>query len=99
MNDVVIAGAARLPIGRFGRTLKDVRDWELGTIAIAEAVKRAGLRGNEIEEVIMAHGFRTGETLYFLSDRFWRSESSSYSMVRNIKSTRRKFRCSSPTNG
>jgi len=36
MNDVVIVGAARLPIGRFGGTLKDVSDWDLGTIAIAE---------------------------------------------------------------
>jgi len=36
MNDVVIAGPARLPIGRFGGTLKDVSDWDLGTIAIAE---------------------------------------------------------------
>jgi acetyl-CoA C-acetyltransferase len=61
MDDVLIVSAARLPIGKFGGTLKDVSDWDLGTIAIAEAVKRAGLRGDEIDEVIMAHGFRTGD--------------------------------------
>lgn len=61
MNDVLIVGAARLPIGRFGGALKEVSDWDLGTIVIAEAMKRAGLRGDEIDEVIMAHGFRTGD--------------------------------------
>ena len=53
--------AARLPIGRFGGSLKEVSDWDLGTITIAEAMKRAGLRGDEIDEVIMAHGFRSGD--------------------------------------
>ena len=61
MNDVLIVSAARLPIGRFGGALKEVSDWDLGTIAIAEAMQRAGLKGDEIDEVIMAHGFRTGD--------------------------------------
>ncbi len=61
MDDVLIVSAARLPIGRFGGALREVSDWDLGTIAIAEALKRAGLRGDEIDEVIMAHGFRTGD--------------------------------------
>jgi acetyl-CoA C-acetyltransferase len=61
LSDVLIVGAARLPIGRFGGALREVSDWDLGTIVIAEAIKRAGLRGDEIDEVIMAHGFRTGD--------------------------------------
>jgi len=61
MNDAFIVSAARLPIGRFGGALKDVSDWDLGTLVIAEALKRAGLRGDQIDEVIMAHGFRTGD--------------------------------------
>lgn len=61
MNEVVIVSAARLPIGRFGGSLREVSDWDLGTIVIAEAMKRAGLKGDEIDEVIMAHGFRTGD--------------------------------------
>ena len=61
MNDAFIVSAARLPIGRFGGALREVSDWDLGTFAIAEALKRAGLRGDEIDEVIMAHGFRTGD--------------------------------------
>jgi acetyl-CoA C-acetyltransferase len=61
MNDACIVSAARLPVGRFGGALREVSDWDLGTIAIAEALKRARLRGDEIDEVIMAHGFRTGD--------------------------------------
>ncbi|MGZ3613438.1 MAG: thiolase family protein [Thermodesulfobacteriota bacterium] len=61
MNDVVIVSAARLPIGRFGGSLREVSDWDMGTIVIAEAMKRAGLKGDEVDEVIMAHGFRTGD--------------------------------------
>ena len=61
MNEVVIVSAARLPIGRFGGSLREVSDWDMGTIVIAEAMKRAGLKGDEVDEVIMAHGFRTGD--------------------------------------
>jgi len=61
LNDVLIVSAARLPIGRFGGALREVSDWDLGTLVIAEAVKRAGLRGDQIDEVIMAHGFKTGD--------------------------------------
>jgi acetyl-CoA C-acetyltransferase len=61
MNDAFIVTAVRLPIGRFGGALKDVSDWDLGTLVIAEALKRAELRGDQIDEVIMAHGFRTGD--------------------------------------
>jgi acetyl-CoA C-acetyltransferase len=61
LDDAFIVSAARLPIGKFGGALKEVSDWDLGTIVIAESMKRAGLRGDEIDEVIMAHGFRTGD--------------------------------------
>jgi acetyl-CoA C-acetyltransferase len=61
MDEAFIVSAARLPIGRFGGALKEVSDWDLGTIAIAEVLKRAGLKGDEVDEVIMAHDFRTGD--------------------------------------
>ncbi len=73
MNDAFIVSAARLPVGKFGGALKEVSDWDLGTIAIAEALKRAGLRGDQIDEVIMAHGFRTGRS----SREFFESGSAS----------------------
>jgi acetyl-CoA C-acetyltransferase len=61
LNDILIVSAARLPIGRFGGSLREVSDWDLGTIVIAEAMKRVGLKGDQVDEVIMAHGFKTGD--------------------------------------
>ena len=61
MENVVIVSAVRTAIGRFGGTLKDVSDSDLGALVIGEAIKRAGVEPAEVEEVIMAHGYRTGE--------------------------------------
>ncbi|MCF8024623.1 MAG: acetyl-CoA C-acetyltransferase [Desulfobacteraceae bacterium] len=44
MQEVVIVSGARTPVGTFGGSLKDVNAVELGSLAIREAVKRAGLR-------------------------------------------------------
>ena len=51
----------RDPIGKLGESLKNVSDFDLGVVVIEEAIRRAGLQGHEIDEVIMAHGFRTGD--------------------------------------
>ena len=61
MEKVVIVSAARTAIGRFGGTLKDVSDSDLGALVIGEAIKRAGVDPAEVDECIMAHGYRTGE--------------------------------------
>jgi acetyl-CoA C-acetyltransferase len=61
MREVVIVSGARTAIGKFGGTLKDVSDMDLGALAIREAVKRAGISGDQVEEVIFANGYRTGE--------------------------------------
>src|SRR5678809_140558 len=50
---VYIVSAVRTPIGSFGGTLKDFSATQLGAIAIKEAVKRAGLKPEEIQEVLM----------------------------------------------
>jgi acetyl-CoA C-acetyltransferase len=52
-TDVVIASAARTPIGSFQGALSSLPATELGGIAIREAVKRAGLRPEQIEQVYM----------------------------------------------
>jgi acetyl-CoA C-acetyltransferase len=44
MQEAVIVSGARTPVGSFGGVLKDVSAIELGSIAINEALKRAGLR-------------------------------------------------------
>ena len=53
MKEVVIASACRTAIVKFGGTLKDVSAVELGATVIKEAVNRAGLKPEQIDEVIM----------------------------------------------
>jgi acetyl-CoA C-acetyltransferase len=52
-TEVVIVGAARTPIGTFGGALKDVSAVELGTVAVREAVRRAGVRPDQVDEVVL----------------------------------------------
>ena len=52
LNDVVAIGMVRTPMGRFGGTLKDVNSYDLGAAAIREALKRAGVAGEQVDEVI-----------------------------------------------
>ena len=60
MNDVVIIGAARTPIGAFNGALSGVPATELGAIAIREACERAGVRGTTIDEVILGNVLSAG---------------------------------------
>ena len=53
MREVVIVSAARTPIGSFGGTLKDVPTRTLGAIAGKEAIKRAGIKPEQVDEVVM----------------------------------------------
>lgn len=50
LHDVVIVSAARTPMGSFQSSLSSLSAPELGSIAIAEAVKRAGIEGEVIGE-------------------------------------------------
>jgi acetyl-CoA C-acetyltransferase len=60
VRDVFIVGAARTPIGSFLGALKDLSAPELGGLAIREALKRAGLRGEDVHEVIMGNVVSAG---------------------------------------
>ena len=60
MRDVVIAGACRTAIGTFGGGLKGFSAVELGTVVIAEALKRAGVRPEAVDEVVMGHVLQAG---------------------------------------
>lgn len=61
MREVVIVSGARTAIGRFGGSLKDVSDMDLGALVIKEAIQRAGITGSQVEEVVFASGYRTGD--------------------------------------
>jgi len=60
MRHAIIAGACRTPIGKFLGTLKGLSAPELGAIAIREAVARAGVRPDEVEEVVMGNVVSAG---------------------------------------
>ncbi len=53
LKQAVIISAARTPTGKFQGLLKSFTAPDLGAIAIKEAVKRAGLEGSQVSEVIM----------------------------------------------
>ncbi len=53
MKEVVIVSAVRTPIGSFQGLLSSLSAPQLGAIVIKEAVKRAGIKNEEVSEVIM----------------------------------------------
>jgi acetyl-CoA C-acetyltransferase len=60
MEDVVIVSAARTPIGRFQGSLSDLSAPQLGAIVVREAVKRAGIDPNSVDECIMGNVVSAG---------------------------------------
>ncbi|MDR1815514.1 MAG: acetyl-CoA C-acetyltransferase [Clostridiales Family XIII bacterium] len=52
MTEAVIVSAARTPIGKFGGSLKSVPAAELGAIAVTEALKRANVAADQVEELL-----------------------------------------------
>ena len=59
--DVFIVGAARTPIGKFLGGLSTLKGSDLGAVAIREAMKRAGVTGTQVDEVIMGHVVQGGQ--------------------------------------
>ncbi len=61
MSDVVIASAARTPVGAFFGGLSALPASELGRVAIAAALERAGVAPEEVTEVIMGQILTAGQ--------------------------------------
>jgi acetyl-CoA C-acetyltransferase len=61
MTDIVIAGAARTPVGAFNGGLASLAAHQLGEVAIVEALKRARVEPKEVSEVIMGQILTAGE--------------------------------------
>ncbi|WP_341302061.1 acetyl-CoA C-acetyltransferase [Lysinibacillus sp. FSL H8-0500] len=59
-NEVVIVSAVRTAIGSFQGTLKGVPATDLGSIVIKEALARAGVAGEQVDEVIMGNVLAAG---------------------------------------
>ena len=57
---VVIASAARTPVGAYGGAFKTVSARELGAVAAKEAIKRAGIKPEDIDESILGCVLQAG---------------------------------------
>jgi len=61
MTEIVIASAARTPVGSFNGTLSSVPAHDLGKVAILAALERAGVATADIDEVVMGQILQAGE--------------------------------------
>ncbi|NLZ17947.1 MAG: acetyl-CoA C-acetyltransferase [Desulfobulbaceae bacterium] len=53
MREIVLVGACRTAVGKFGGSLKNIPAVELGAIVIGDALKRAGIKAEMVDEVIL----------------------------------------------
>lgn len=60
LNEAVIISAARTPVGKFLGSLKGFSAPELGAIVVRESVKRAGIKPEDVDEVIMGCVIQAG---------------------------------------
>lgn len=60
VTEVVVVGAARTPIGRYGGAFRNVHPAELGAVATKAALERAGIAPATVDEVLMGHGRQAG---------------------------------------
>ena len=61
MREVAIVSPVRTAVGNFGGGLKDISAAELGATVIKAVLERTGLDPNKIDEVILGHGYPSGE--------------------------------------
>lgn len=59
-TDIVIVGGCRTPMGKFGGTLRDVPVYDLGSTVINEALRRTGIDGKDVDEVILGNCRQAG---------------------------------------
>ncbi|MEQ3353251.1 acetyl-CoA C-acetyltransferase [Aedoeadaptatus acetigenes] len=60
MKNVVIASAARTPVGSFGGAFKSVSAVDLGVVAAKEAIARAGIKAEDVDEAIIGNVLQAG---------------------------------------
>ena len=73
MTDIVIAAAARTPVGSFSGAFASLPAHALGAIALQAAMQRAGISPDEVDEVILGQVLYGGDDLSGeeWSDRNW----------------------------
>jgi acetyl-CoA C-acetyltransferase len=63
MEEVVIVGAVRTPIGRYLGALREITAYELGALVLNEAVNRARVEPAWVDDVIMGQSYQNGESV------------------------------------
>ena len=58
--EVVIVGAARTPIGKYGGAFRTVHPADLGAVAARAALERAGVAADRVDEVLIGHARQAG---------------------------------------
>ena len=61
MDDVYLVGGVRTPVGRYGGALSGVRPDDLAALVVSEAVRRAGLDPELVDEVVLGATNQAGE--------------------------------------
>ena len=61
MREVAIVSPVRTPVGGFGGSMRGVSAAELASIVIQESLNRAGLEADKVDDVILGHGYPSGE--------------------------------------
>lgn len=62
MREAVIVSGVRLPVGSFGGSLKNISAIDMGAMVVKEAVKRAGLEPDKVDEVIIGQVGQVAES-------------------------------------
>jgi acetyl-CoA C-acetyltransferase len=60
-KEVVLLGAVRTPVGKFGGGLSTTPAVQLGVVAAKEAMKRAGIKPEDIDEVVLGNVLQAGQ--------------------------------------
>lgn len=60
-EDIVVVAGARTAVGKFGGSLKDISAIDMGALVVREAVKRAGIEPETVDEVIIGQVGSWGE--------------------------------------
>lgn len=61
MKEIVLAGACRSAIGKFGGALAELPAAKLGSIVVAEALKRAGIAPDQVDQVILGNVLQSAQ--------------------------------------
>lgn len=61
MKEIILAGAVRTAIGKFGGTLAGVPAADLGAVVIKDALMRSGVKAEQVDQVIMGNVLQAGQ--------------------------------------